>query len=140
MSAVLHLSRLPARRGVSKYRGKVMGKNAYLAVTSTRELLHDAVYVVSDEMDDAAIVAWLKQELERVDPVKPRHLRIVPKTVTPAVDGPSLSHPEILARIEVARRELEDVDAAALAARYPEGHIMREVCLRLSALLQQRAV
>jgi hypothetical protein len=140
-AAVLQLSRLPARRGVKKYRGKVLGKNAYLAVTSARDLLHGTVYVVSDDMDDVALVTWLKRELDRVDPrvSRPRHLRVVPKSVSASIDGPSTTHPEILARVEIAHRETEeDLDLDAIVEMYPDDPVMQGVVIRMANHLRQR--
>ena len=145
MSAVVEIARSHLlRRGVTKYRGKILGRNAYMAITSNRELLHGAVYVVNDELDDAKLVVWLRGELDRVDPVKPRHLQLLPRAVTAAIDGPSPSHPEItLARVEYSVSAKPDPaapeDLSGLVTMYPEGHIMRGVCERLSRLLDETA-
>ena len=135
MAALAELTSRPLRRGVSKYRKKVLGRNAYLAVTSDRQLMHGAVYVVTDDVPDEALVVWLRRELDRVDPAKPRHLQLVRRSVAPAVDGPSPAHPEI-ARIEEVRRETIAASAPVpwFHEAYPEDHIMRGVCDRLSQL------
>jgi hypothetical protein len=140
MSAAIQLKAIPRRRGVAKYRGKVMGANAYFAVTSERELLHGSVYVATAEMPDEALVTWLRDELDRHDPPRPK-LKIEPRTVTASMDGPSKTHPEILARVEMARRaeELTTGDVAELIESYPEDSIMRGVCERLSRLLEKPA-
>lgn len=122
------------RRGVAKYRRKLLGRNAYVAVTSRGVVLNGAIYLVSDEMDDAALVVWLRAELDRVDPPM-RHLQLLPRTVEAAIDGPSPNHPAI-ALVEEAQLEAI-VDAPAQTepwfhAVYSEGHIMRGVCERLS--------
>lgn len=145
-AAVVQIARsqMP-RRGVKKYRGKILGRNAYLAITSSRELLHGAVYVVTDAVDDAQLVVWLRRELNRCDPAKTRHLEILPRTVAAAIDGPSAHHPEIaLARVEEVQSTAppdpaESMDAGAVIAMYPEGHIMRGVCESLCRLLDETA-
>lgn len=144
MSAVVQVARSQlARRGVAKLRHKVLGRNAYVAVTSTLEILYGTVYLVTDDVGDASLVAWLNRELRRADPGKERHLSIVRRSVEPTIDGPSPTHPEIAGaeeqRVAEASAEAETVDVSWILAAYPEGHIMRDVCLNLSAALQRHA-
>lgn len=90
------------KRSVYKYRGRVLGQNAYYAITSTGELLNGCLYVVSDLETDAEIVSRLFIELDRLDPVRPP-LRLVKSAVGASIDGPSPYHPAI-AQIEYEGR------------------------------------
>lgn len=82
------------RRSVYKYRGRILGQNAYYAITSSGELLNGCLYVASDLETDAEIVSRLFIELDRVDPVRPP-LRLVKSAVAASIDGPSPFHPAI---------------------------------------------
>lgn len=89
--------RAPSRRALYKLRAKFCGYNAYFAATSDRRILHGAIFLGTPENPDEEIVVWLRRELDRVDPVQPRHLQLLPRTVSPAIDGPSPSHPAMKA-------------------------------------------
>lgn len=130
-------------RGIAKFRRKILGMNAYVAITSARKILHGAVYFPNARMDDAALVIWLRGELNRHDAVRSRHLQLVSRTVTAAIDGPSLTHPaiavdKILLRTAPDPARIESY-MAELLARYPEDHIMYGVCRRLYEMLGESA-
>lgn len=141
MLAVAHLGAATrSRRGPKKLRGKVFGRNAYLAVTSTGEVLHGMMYVVDDHTCDAEIVAWLKDELDRVDRIRPP-LQLVARTVEASIDGPSPNHPAIAEETEDVAAELramlETVKSVPVAIQDPE--VMPDVASRLSSLLERSA-
>jgi len=95
MSALARPQQLtPRHRGVYKFRGKIFGRNAYYALTSSGEILGNCLRVVSDHEVDAAIVSKLFVDLDRTDPVKPP-LQLVRPVVAGSIDGPSLSHPQL---------------------------------------------
>lgn len=135
------------KRGVAKYRRRILGRNAYLAVTSEQMLLHGAIFLVSDGMTDAELVVWLHTELDKQNPQHGPRLQLVPRTVQSSFDGPSLSHPAIMrleASLTAERKEdaaardldaIDDTGIESLLKTYPEGHIMRGVCLNLSRML-----
>lgn len=141
MLTVAHLgSATRSRRGPKKLRGKVFGRNAYLAVTSKGEVLHGLMYVVDDETTDAEIVAWLKSELDRVDRIRPP-LQLLARTVEASIDGPSPNHPAIAEETgDIAaelRALLETVQRVPVAIQEPT--VMPDVASRLSSLLERSA-
>ena len=119
MSASVRLTS-PVPRGVHRLRMQFCGRNAYLATTSDGTVLHDMIFVASEESPDAVIVSRLRRELNDADPVKPRHLQLVRSVqVVGAIDGPSPAHPEIQAARDVGQ-EIREL-LAQLARERAEG-------------------
>ena len=141
MLAVAHLRvATRSRRGPKKLRGKVFGRNAYLAVTSKGEVLHGLLYLVDEQTTDAELVAWLDAELEVHDRIRPQ-LQLVARTVEPSIDGPSPNHPAIAAEHDDVAAELramlETVQRVPVAIQEPT--VMPDVASRLSSLLERTA-
>lgn len=141
MSLAARWERPRLRPGVAKLRGKILGRNAYVAITSALELLHGAIFLVTERMPDEEIVVWLRAELRSANREQKPHLQLMPRTVTAAIDGPSPSHPQRTAEPSVTLRTVEDLDVGArsLESFYEPGSVMHGVCVRLSQLLEESA-
>lgn len=63
----------PQVRGVYKLRVKVLGRNAYYALTSTIQFVNGTLYVSEgDRRADAALAKRLFEDLDRAEPRRPR--------------------------------------------------------------------
>lgn len=92
-------------RGIWKMRGKVLGRNAYYALTSSESIVGNCIYLVSPGVSDAEIVVRLRRALDEAEPRRPQ-LHVLPREPHPvasAIDGPSPLHPEILELAESGR-------------------------------------
>lgn len=125
----------PLSRNVYKLRGvKILGNNAYFAYTGS-EVLGNVVHLTSPNEGDAALVSRLRCELSVA---MQTHLKLLPKTVSASIDGPSPSHPQLL-QIEPSEVDgVEEVMEADLPQFYAKA-TTDEIVRRLSALLQQLA-
>lgn len=132
-------------RGVYKLRGRVCGRNAYLGVTSFGTVLHGGVFMATEEQSDAELCLWLRDELNRTDPARGSHLKLLPRSVTASVDGPSPTHPQIAAADNDLAAELRAAIEATQRARLAGEDMMRnlgvmpDVARRLSSLLAESA-
>lgn len=138
MPAAIHSVAAPMR-GVFKVRGKILGRNAYYARTLSGELIGGGVHAVTALENDAQICHRLRCELDAADPVK--HLRLLPRTVTASIDGPSLSHPSLLAAEEDISGQLREM-IETVQRDWPlseSAAVMPDVAQRLLSLLSPQA-
>lgn len=124
-------------RGVHKLRRKFLGRNMYVALTGERDLVGDCIHIASPRETDAELVKRLRGELDTIDPPRAQ-LKLLPRTVMPAIDGPSPTHPNATDILEKLRAALEK------AAQYQptvavETDPKHDVARRLSDLLYGRS-
>lgn len=130
-------------RGVYKLRGHMCGKRAYVAVTSDCDVLHGCMFLATDQEPDATVVRWLRGELDRTDPARPGHLRLLPRVVSPAIDGPSPAHPAMIEGEEDIAAQLRHAIAESQELRVQAGvgslDAAPDIAARLTSLLAETA-
>lgn len=88
-----------AQRGVYKYRGKLLGRNAYYAVTSDGRMVGDGLRTAGLGKTDAEVVTGLYCELDQAERPKPRLLADGPLVAVYDESAEAVSSDQLTRRI-----------------------------------------